>query len=139
VRIHLIHGESGPSSNTWFLSWAHSSRQLYFTTNRPFLPPLKLPFPIMDLDLHLIHASVGRHTSSPNGISIGSASAVFAQLTADGVECPYTLQWAAPSSPSKLPLSMGIWNSTQYMVPWVHPSPQPKRHLGRFSRFCRAH
>ena len=87
MRIHLIHVESGPSSNTWFLPWAHSSRQLYFTTNRPFLPPLKLPFPITDLDLHLIHASVGRHRSSPNGISIGSA--VFAQLTADGVECPY--------------------------------------------------
>ena len=26
-----------------------------------------------------------------------------------------------------------------YMVPWVHPSPQPKRHVDRFSRFCRAH
>jgi len=38
---------------------------------------------------------------NPNGISIGSA--VFAQLTA---ECPYTLQWDAPS-PSKLPLRMG--------------------------------
>jgi len=25
------------------------------------------------------------------------------------------------------------------MVPWAHPSPQPKWHLNRFSRFCRAH
>ena len=25
------------------------------------------------------------------------------------------------------------------MVPWPHPSPQPKRHLDRFSRFCRDH
>jgi len=25
------------------------------------------------------------------------------------------------------------------MVPWAHPSPQPKRHLDRFSRFCTAH
>jgi len=25
------------------------------------------------------------------------------------------------------------------MVPWAHPSPQPTRHLDRFSRFCRAH
>jgi len=39
---------------------------------------------------------------NPNGISIGSVG--FAQLTAD---CPYTLQWAAPS-PLKLPLTMGI-------------------------------
>jgi len=38
----------------------------------------------------------------PSGISIGSA--VFAQLTA---ERPYTLQWAAHSSPSKLPLPVG--------------------------------
>jgi len=22
------------------------------------------------------------------------------------------------------------------MLPWAHPSPQPKRHLDRFSRFC---
>jgi len=25
------------------------------------------------------------------------------------------------------------------LVPWAHLSPQPKRHLDRFSRFCRAH
>ena len=25
------------------------------------------------------------------------------------------------------------------MLPWVHPSPNPKRHLDRFSRFCTAH
>jgi len=25
------------------------------------------------------------------------------------------------------------------MVPWAHPSPQPKWHLDRFSHFCRAH
>jgi len=27
----------------------------------------------------------------------------------------------------------------EYTVPWSHPSPQPKRHLDRFIRFCRAH
>ena len=25
------------------------------------------------------------------------------------------------------------------MLPWAHPSPNPKRHLDRFSRFCIAH
>ena len=25
------------------------------------------------------------------------------------------------------------------MVPWAHPSPHPKRHVDRFSGFCRAH
>jgi len=46
----------------------------------------------------------------PNSISIGSD--VFAQLTAG---CPYTLQWAAPFSLSKLPFyggsELGILNS----------------------------
>jgi len=28
---------------------------------------------------------------------------------------------------------------TLYMLPWAHPSPQPKRHLDRFSRFRRAY
>jgi len=26
-----------------------------------------------------------------------------------------------------------------YMLPWAHPSPQRRRHLDRFSHFCRAH
>jgi len=74
---------------------------------------------------HLTHAFLGQpHALSiPNCISIGST--VFAQLTA---ERPYTLQWTAPF-PSKLPLRM---------VPLAHRSPQPKRHLDRFSCF-RAH
>ena len=49
----------------------------------------------------------------------------------------YTLQWAAPS-PLKLPLSHGELNSHLTHGSWAHPSPHPKRHLGRFSRFCRA-
>jgi len=31
---------------------------------------------------------------------------------------------------------MGIWTFMQLMIPWAHPSPQPKRHLDQFSRFC---
>jgi len=27
--------------------------------------------------------------------------------------------------------------ATSLMIPWAHPSPQPKRHLDRFNRFCR--
>jgi len=41
---------------------------------------------------------------NPNGIPIGSA--VFAQTT---VECPYTLQWDAHSSPKICPFPWGIW------------------------------
>jgi len=44
------------------------------------------------------------------------------------MECPFP--------PSKLPLLMGDLDP---MVPWVYPSPQPKRHLDQCSHFCRAH
>ena len=70
---------------------------------------------------------------NPNGILVSSA--VFGQMTA---ECPYTLQWDAPS-PFKIASSHGrIWIPSN-MVPCVHPSPQPKWHLDQFSCFCRAH
>jgi len=50
-------------------------------------------------------------------------------------ECPYTLLWAAPF-PQNCPFPLrGIWNPIWYMLPWAHPSLQPKRHLDRFSLF----
>jgi len=44
----------------------------------------------------------------------------------------------------KLPkIAVSRWGSAPhvirlYMVPWAHPSPRPKRHVDRFSRFCTA-
>jgi len=38
---------------------------------------------------------------------------------------------------SKLPVSMGGSDFYLFMVPWSHPSPQPKRHLDQLSHFCR--
>jgi len=40
--------------------------------------------------------------------------------------------------PKIAPSHGGIWTPSN-TVPWAHPSPQPKRHLDRLSRFCRAH
>jgi len=42
-------------------------------------------------------------------------------------------------TPSKDPLSTGIWIPMQHIVPWAHPSPHAERHLDRFSRFCTVH
>jgi len=66
-----------------------------------------------------------------NGKSIGSA--IFAQLTAD------TLQWVLRHP--KLPIPMGHLESGRpsNTIPLAHPSTQPKRHIDRFNRFCRAH
>ena len=53
---------------------------------------------------------------------------------------PYTLQWDGNVTclPQKtLPLC-GPGN-TNLIVPWTHPNPLTKRHLGRLIRFCRAH
>jgi len=44
-----------------------------------------------------------------------------------------------PLSRSKLPLPMGDLDSHLMCGSLAHPSPQPKRHLDRFSCFCRAH
>jgi len=44
-----------------------------------------------------------------------------------------------PPFPQNCPFPWGIWTTVQYMIPWAHPSPQPKRHLDRFSRFCTVH
>jgi len=70
----------------------------------------------------------------PNGIPIGSA--VFAQTT---VECPYTLQWDAHSSPKICPFPWGDLDPHLIHGSRAHPSPQPKRQIDRCSRFCRAH
>jgi len=37
------------------------------------------------------------------------------------------------------PFPWGICIPIKYVVPWVHPTQHPKRHLDRFSRFCTAH
>ena len=58
----------------------------------------------------------------------------FAQLTAESC---YTSQWSAPF-PLKISPSHGRSGHPSYtvMVPWAHPSPQPKRHLDWFSHVC---
>ena len=61
--------------------------------------------------------------------SIGSA--VSAQTT---TESPYTLQWAI-LTPKIAPSHGGIWTHLTHDS-LCHPSPQRKRHLDRFSRFC---
>jgi len=57
-------------------------------------------------------------------------SAIFAQLTA---ECPFTLQWAAPSS--KLPLPWGFWTPIHYVIRWARPSSQPVNLSGESAVF----
>jgi len=67
---------------------------------------------------------------NPNDKWIGSAG--FAQLTA---ESPNTLQ-RAPLSPKIAPSHGGGSGPHLTCDPWAHLSPQSKRRLYQFSRFC---
>jgi len=66
-----------------------------------------------------------------NGILIGSAA--FALMTA---ECPY-FTMGRPFPPQIAPFH-NIWVSESPFNTRANPSPQRKRHIHRFSRFCRA-
>jgi len=140
LHSHLICGSLGsPDSASQVTSrlvepFLHSSRQkvpiLY--NGRPF--PSKLPFPMGDLDQHLIHDSLW--PSKPiTQMASQSVQPFFAQFTA---ECPYTYN-GTPLFPQKLPLPMGGSGPHLIHGSLGLPSPQPKRHLDRFSHFCRAY
>jgi len=68
-----------------------------------------------------------------NGISIIQT---FLHSSRQNVPILYNRQ---PFPPQNCPFLWGIWTPIQYMLPWVHSSPQHKRHLDWFSRFCGAH
>jgi len=44
-----------------------------------------------------------------------------------------------PFPPQNCPFPWGNWTLHLIHGSWPHPGPQPKRHLDRCSRFCRAH
>ena len=74
---------------------------LYFTMGRPF-PPSKLPLPIGDLDLHLIHGSL-----VPPESSTQMASRSVQPFSHRGPQSVPILYSGTPLSPSQLLLPMG--------------------------------
>jgi len=56
-----------------------------------------------------------------------------------GTRCLAACSKIPTSTPQKCPFLCGIWAPIYHVVPLAHPSPQPKRHLDWFSRFCMAH
>jgi len=77
------------------------------------------------------YGSRNTQVHNPNGISISSAGC--AGLTA---ACLVYFTIGCPFSP-KLPFPWETWSLDPIysVVPWAHPSPQPKRHLHRPSHF----
>ena len=108
---------------------AHGRKSLYFTMatlspELPFLWAIWTPSHSWFLGPFRDH--------NPNGITIGSA--VFTQMT---TECPYTLQWAAPS-PSKLPLRMGDLDLNLIHGSLGQPECSTQTASRSVCRFCRA-
>jgi len=81
---------------------------------------------------HPTHDSLGPSEPKTQTAS-RSVQPFFVQMTV--VSLYFTMGRPSP----KIALPMGIWTPIEYMVPWAHQSSQPKRHLDRFSRFCRAY
>jgi len=68
---------------------------------------------------------------------ISATAELLLHSSLQSAQIPYN----GPSLHSKLPLRIGDLNPhlIHGMVLCVHPSPHPKRHLGRLSRFCSAY
>jgi len=132
--IELVQCASfGPLEST--TETANGSVQPFLQSLRQKVPILynrracpELPFPMGIWTSHVTRCFGPMQAHNPNGTSSGSA--VFAQMTA---ECPYT---GLPVSPSKLFLPMLASGPHGSLV---HPSPERKWQLDRFSRFSRAH
>jgi len=96
--------------------------------------PQKLLFPMRDLDRHLIHRSLGPLESSTQ-----TASRTVQPFLHRRLQSVPILYNGTPLPPLKIAPFHGDLDLHLIMVLCAHPSPQPKRHLDRFSRFCRAH
>ena len=76
---------------------------------------------------------LGTMPESKSQTASRSVQLFFAQLT---TECPYTSQWDVLSPTQNCPFPWGSGPHLYIHFPWAHSSPQPKRHLDRFSRFA---
>ena len=121
VKCALPCGHIGATCRIWLNlyffqpTWVHNPNgkidrfSCFCTASRQKVPilynvqpfPPKLPLPMGDLNPHLTHDSLG--ISEPTTQRASRPVLPFLQMTA---ECPYTLQWDAPS-PSKSLLLMG--------------------------------
>jgi len=124
LRPSRIHNSNNKSIGSAVFAQITAECRCTLQRSRSFLP-LKFPLPMGDLDPHPTRFLRPIRAHNRNSIFI--------------VECPYTLEWDAPS-PSELSLPMDVMGDLDpilYMIPWAHPSPQPKWYLCRFSHFCR--
>jgi len=80
---------------------------------------------------HLIHAFL----DTPESTSQTTSQSVQLFLNSSRQSVPIIYY----TSPSNLPLHMGALDPLQNMVPWAHPSPQPKWHLDQFGSYGRAY
>jgi len=97
---------------------------------------LGMPFPLKIVSSHggSVSPSNTWFLGSPNSASQMASRSVQPVLHSSQQKVP-TLYDGRPF-PQKLPLPMGVLDPHLTMIPWAHPSTQPKGHLNQFSFFC---
>ena len=136
---HLIHVLVGPhesKSQTASRSvhpFLHSSQKNRYTLQRAAsFCPLKFPLSMGDLDIHLIHGSLGQ----PKSLTQTGSRSVQLFLHSSSQSVP--ILYNGPTlPPQNFPFPRGMDMAPHDSV--GHLSPQPKWYLDQFSRFCRAH
>jgi len=108
---------------------AHGRKCLRYN-GRPY--PQEFYFPMGDLD-PLSNTIPWAHESSEPKQDIDR----FSHFCTDDCRVSLYFTMVCPFPPQNCRFPCGMW--TWKMVPWAHLSPQPQRHLDRFSRICRAH
>jgi len=96
------------------------------------LSPSKLPLPMGNLDLHLIHGSLSPSEAITQTVS--RSVQPFLHSSPKNVSIFYN---GLP--PSKLFLPMGDLDPSNTWFFWANTSSQPKQHLDQFNHICRAH
>jgi len=111
AQCQTSHHRCNVSESRSVQTFLHNSQQsIPILYNGPHFPPQNCPYPWGIWTLSNTPFLGPIQADNLSGISIGSA-VCCAQLTE---ACPYILQWATPSFPSKLPLPLG--GSGPYLI-----------------------
>jgi len=132
---HVTHGSLGHRSPQpkkhldWFSHFCTAHDKVLSGMPGYVFFPKNCPFAWGNLDSHLRHGSLGQPKSKSQTAS--RLVQPFFCTAHRRVSLYFTM--GRHFSPQNCQFQLGD------LVTWAHPSPQPKRHLDRLCRFCKAH
>jgi len=78
-------------------------------------------------------------TSDQSNLTQGRVAAAHGRFSRICQVAPICTSYTQSTKMVAMATPLSICGLPSNMIPWAHRSPQPKRHLDRFSRFCTAH